>query len=414
MNTLLRTTTLFLGLLACTPFATKRVVSETPLGLEYGSIAAAVSGASAGDTVIINSYSMGRWAESITIDKKLVITKTASSTTAQVRGTWAVNTGDTVVFEDVDLDGSLTYTSTSATGLLLVSNSIISGAVATAGTPAAGSVVRVIGSNLKSTVNVGAAYTAELLSNSISGATTLYRGDVIGNSFGSRAPLVVETGATVDDTVQVIGNYLGSYTHWNSSSVSGVIANNDIPSGATYLDNHIHVNSLANGKGLRISHNQIVISTSGTSYYGVDLSSSNVLGSVLLDHNYFKGYTYGGYYYGYGWSRGGTSGNLRVLNNLYHNTQTPRTNANDIIDNIIVKTSTATLTDLGCTDPIYNDVDGTRADIGLEGGATPYSQYDRSGWIPAADRKPRVYEIKAPLKVLNGQSFSIKAKAFDR
>lgn len=414
MNTLLRTSTLFLGLLASTPFATKRVVSETPLGLEYGSIAAAVSGASAGDTVIINSYSMGRWAESITIDKKLVITKAASSTTAQVRGTWTVNTGDTVVFEDVDLDGTLTYTSTSATGLLLVSNSIVSGAVATAGTPAAGSVVRVIGSNLKSTVNVGVAYTAELLSDSIFGTTTIYRGDVIGNRFGVSAPLIIEKGATVDDTVQVIGNYLGSYTYWHSNSVSGVIANNSIPNGISLNSAHILVDVLGIGKGLRISHNQIIISTSRTSYYGVYLSSSNVLGNILLDHNYLKGYSSGVFIDGYGWTRSGTSGNLRVLNNLYHNTNPPSTNANDIIDNIIINTTTATLTDLGNADPLYNDVDGTRADIGLEGGATPYSQYDRSGWIPAADRKPRVYEIKAPLKVLNGQSFSIKAKAFDR
>lgn len=413
MNTLLRTSTLLLGLLASTPFATKRVVSETPLGLEYGTIAAAVSGASAGDTVIINSYSLGRWNENITIDKKLLITKAASSTTAQVRGTWTVNTGDTVVFEDVDLDGTLTYTSTSATGLLLVSNSIISGAVATAGTPVAGSVVRVIGSNLKSAVNVGVAYTAELFSNSILGATTIYRGDVIGNSLGSSASLTIVDGATMTDTVQVIGNYLGCYTYWNSSSVSGVVSNNKIPNGTKLSNAHILVNTLGSGKFLRISHNQIVISESSNYYDGVLLYSSSVLGNILLDHNYFIGYYNGSYYYGYGWERVGSSGYLSTLHNLHTRTNALG-NSNNDIGNIIDNNTTATLTDLGSVDPLYNDVDGTRADIGLEGGATPYSQYDRSGWIPAADRKPRVYEIKAPLKVLNGQSFSIKAKAFDR
>lgn len=416
MNTLLRTSTLLLGLLVSTPFATKRVVSETPLGLEYGSIAAAVNGASAGDTVVINSNSMGRWVESIAIDKKLYITKAAGIATVQVRGTWSVSTGDTVVFDDVDLEGSLTYTSTSATGLLLVSNCIISGTVAASGTPAFGSVFRAIGSNLKSTVIVGRAYTAELLSNIILGATTIYRGDVIGNNLGSSAYLTIADGATMADTVQVIGNYLGCYTQWNSSTVSGVISNNYVDYGTKSFENaSIEIAALGTNQRLRIAYNSFTITTSGSlGLYGISIGSSS-LGTLVMDHNIFKGYRTSSTNYGYHWERVSSVGNVSALYNLYQQTNGYTGNyANTDVGNISLNTVATTLTDLGNADPLYNDVDGTRSDIGLEGGATPYSQYDRSGWIAAASRKPRVYEILAPRKVLNGQSFTLKAKAFAR
>lgn len=403
---------LLLAGLAYSPFAAKLTVAESPSSTQYASITAALSDADAGDTILITSKSTGDWQESVTIDKRVMITKSADiDSTAQITGTWTVTASDTVVLNDLDIDGSLTYTSGSSTGVLLVSNCVVSGTVSTSGSN--GGLLRILGSSVQK-VSAGAYYTLEALSNKVSGAMSFCRGDVIGNTFAyTTATLTVPNSSGVtDDTVQIIGNYFNGHLKWSSAQVSALIANNYFDNDSQ-TDTSIYIAGGASGKLIRVSHNNIY------SYYKVStygICSDDPAGTVMIDHNYVHGYSSSDSYV-FAWKLVGTSAYLSVIYNTANSVYsvTGSTNADDYTGNKVSSSNTYTLTNAGSSDPVYNNVDGTQSTIGYEGGAHPYSLYHvNPGWVVESSRTPRVFEVSAPLKVTNGESFTLKARAFDR
>lgn len=340
-----------------------------------------------------------------------MITKSSNvETTAQIRGTWTISTADTVIFEDISLDGSLTYTSDASTGVLLVSNCIIGGTLTTVGTLAAGSKVRIIASNITGTVNIGSSYKAEILSSKLSSTTTITTGEVIGSYLYTE--LYIKTAATTNDTVQIIGNYIRNYISWSNANSSAIIANNNLTYGYYSASGKIRINTTGAGKSIKVSHNNISIGNSSSyddGHIGLKISNSSAA-SIVIDHNYFIGYSTSSLY---GTALSNSSiGYSTVLYNAFYKCAYTTSGADDVLGNISI-TLTSSIIDAGSEASIYNDVDATRADIGYNGGAYPYLQYSRDGWVTKNSRVPRVYSISAPKTVLNGQSFSIEAKAFD-
>ena len=293
-------------------------------------------------------------------------------------------------------------------GSLIVSNSQTGTITGTNG-GTAGSIMQVLSSNTGA-INASSEYVLDAVNVKIaSGSITFMQGDVVGCSLNS-GRISLSDGALQADTVHIIGNYVREVTDMiliGSNNVSTYISNNQI----------VQFNGDFNGRyyGIRyttsgsfahvISHNDINV---GQNDRGVITTGG--LGSFIISHNDLAGGAYSNSsYFSYGIALGATLYSSAFYNSIrgfnYTTTGT--------IDDNFGNTTSATFTDAGNPDPNYNDIDGTRADIGLEGGATPYSQYARSGYQTAASRKPVTFSIQAPRKVRAGQSFTIKAKAYD-
>lgn len=404
-------------------FATTRLVTE---GGTYTSVAAAVNDADAGDTILIDALPLDAyWPANLTITKGLHITRTNTLLHANIEGDLTINTTDTVVLQDLFIRGNISYQSNGASGLLLLSSDSIGGKIITQSVATSGSAVHLIGSDVADSVTIGSNYTAEILSSDLAKGTSIARGDVIGSKLLER--LIITAGATVDDTIQIIGDSLRLGISWNSTTTSARISNNYFPK-FPYSNNTstnpkftswISLSSSGAGKKIWVSHNEIFCTYSylGSVFglTGVYISSAS-LATLSIDQNKFVGLPTSAYvpYAGRAWENNGTA-NFSEYYNLYYqcdpNAWYVGTASSQSVGNIR-SNSNSQVSDLGSPSVLDQDVNGTRSDIGIEGGAYPYSQYYRTGWVEPNNRKPYVYEIQAPKQVISGQSFSIKAKAF--
>lgn len=67
----------------------------------------------------------------------------------------------------------------------------------------------------------------------------------------------------------------------------------------------------------------------------------------------------------------------------------------------------------GNPDPIYNNIDGSIASLGVAGGPTPYSNWSRAGRLSPSLTQARVYDLTLPSSVKTGEQIPVTIKAYD-
>ena len=447
MHTQIAAALLLASMAVATP-AARLVVDEGFTG-GFTTISGAIAAAVDGDTILVKQHSMGIWKENLILDKGLsifsyngidvgvfgTVTVTAatpvwidhialsgSMTVTQNSGSGGMLLTNTNVrsaltctatgraaklrIDDSKLDSMVTFWSSGVPGVLEVTNSIVNGNVTTADKGTPGSTAIFIGNNLGGTIIIDTQYQCEIYSNRISGQLKLRGG---GNIVGNEITAV---------------NSLAPYLEAGGTRLVRFIANSFAAAGIT---------STRSQSSLKVYNNKFNFNLCHTYFHNTPTT-----GTIEFGNNYSAASASSNYYF---ISNGGSFTpvcTLNVFNNvcMYGNssvvplyligTATVYFNYNfcyNITDyrNFGGGVSTGNLgsgipsgqtayPDMGNPHPAYNDVDGTRSDMGPEGGAYPFSAYyGTPGRVDVSLRKPFVGFIDAPRMVKPGQTITIKA-----
>lgn len=449
-------------------FATQRIVNEYGLSGAYTTIQAAVTAAVAGDTIKINPHSSGAWLGDLILNKKLFLTYEAASNVSffTVSGAWTVSATDTVTllgmkqlgtlsltgsgvvrlyqsqvngavtitgsgyksFQDDSLAATLAF-NTSAPGNLLELVNCQTKTISTQNAGGSGATLRILSSTITGNVTALSGYTLEMVDNIVTqGNVEYYKGDVIGNKI-MNGLIGLNAGSPTPATMQIIGNEVKFYGSMGGAiSVNTfnptIVANNDISlmdMNTTLTTSKVGV--LVNGDNLysyQILHNRISATAGfncGLGDYGIKVQT----GRFTIAHNDIIGYLTtmidATYFLNNSIHVVAASYASAIYNNIYNSPSITGTwdvnTGNTVVDNSDGLTPHPSNVNTGSPEPQYNDINGSRADIGIEGGATPFSQYPRTGYVIPANRRARTFEIQAPRVVQAGQSITIKARAFD-
>lgn len=363
--------------------------------------------------------------------------------------------GGALLISDLILTGTVSYTAKGENGLMQISNSSLSGALSTGTAVKGGNVVRVL-STTGNDVTTGVNYELELYNSKVS-QVSYADGDVIGNNV---VAIKIFSDGT-DKKSKIVGNSI-SGSNGTSNSITNGSSNKDIDILNNYFTaststrtvyttaNKQYVSTYSsatykvyyyNGATSVLEATRTVNTTRYSTYVSdttytsgakntIAIASGDYAGVARIEHNFFKNYCESGVYTTladggkvlfnhnsfdspstskfYGYMLKATGGFVTANYNFGDNasnysltgvTDQKGNNKNDLV-----------YVDKGNPDPFYNDIDGTRADVGYEGGAYPYSTFSRSGRIADATlRKPLVMWVDAPRKIRPGQTIEIKA-----
>lgn len=393
------------GMIAATMGAT-HIVSEN--GGNFTSITAGITAAAKGDTLLIDEK-VGGWTEDLKIEKGLTLMN-HSGAMFKVNGKMNITTSDTVHIDDMELTGYFLYLPESKDGLLQITNCKLASIDGGVGT------VRLLASNVSGMAQVrseGARF--EAYSNVFGGMVDMACGNFIGNKIDGIG-LYIQGGDT-SSVVKVIGNEFISYSYdliyFGSSKAGDVtIANNFFDykhsNGTASTFEGVYINSSILSGTVTIMNN--TFSSMGRYSRGCTVSSKGIGLKVNFFHNHLTNDSTGttSNYQGASMVVSESEPTVNVFDNIAEKlSNSPYVSGADISKNNL--NNNATVVDAADANPIYNDIDGTRGDIGCEGGAYPFSSYPRTGWITEADRKPLVMHIEAPRRIRKNQKIQIKA-----
>jgi hypothetical protein len=316
------------------------------------------------------------------------------------------------------------------------------------------SFIRLVNSNIGS-INAKGSTKFEGISSTF-GTLTFGKGRLIGNTINGVLTLSA-AGVTGADTVRIVGNKLNSAGNILNNTVYALVFNNNIVAGANSATtkqltingghslNHIDslVGNTLNGGvnygngGCYVSDVQNgTYSTLGCTYLG---SATKYVNGPGICSGMYGTWTTGNYFFdcGQGYNSGiniNAPKKIIVMNNYvskacYSNPVTISGTPNyaEVIWNgqssnctnpfysgtVTNAANNATgLTspnDKGNPHPIWNDVDGTRNDLGANGG--PDSQLN---YFPTANNNAQIFNVSVPRIINQGQTLNISVEGFDK
>lgn len=414
-------TILFAIIISIPAFSADRVVEEFGFPPAYSSIGAAVAAAEDGDRIIIKNRAGNiPWIENITIDKSLQFLSYSNDDFFVVQGNYTIS--------------FITDLEVTIVGMRNTSGSILQGSAASGNRAAKVSIidswfqdglislssnffdVQVIGNKIddgRIVISIG-----NIIGNEVSGTNTgnslvrisnstpTFLGDtclIVGNRFDYTASTSGDYTLSVRNDQQVVhikNNYI-RYSTWGidinngiSEPIANQIWNNTFRGESSFFTSTsygIRVFNTGNNSIWEIMNNAFVVGSLGVSNRrGVSISSPG--GDVNVYYNHFSsGYTNP-------IISGGTFVDLNEFNQTIELNVTDGSfnNAPDVIDG-------------GNPAPLFYDLDLSPNDPGCWGGS-----YTHQNFFPLHTGAARVYHVKYPFNVRQGNTMNVKAFSFDR
>lgn len=390
----------------------------------YGSITAAMTAATDGDRIVIVNKPGGQsWDESFTVTKALQFVSAQDGVNWIVRG-------------NITISPSTTAKTISFTGMENLQGNISTGTVAPAGARVR---LDVVGSVINGSLNINASnYFANFAGNTITnGNITITYGRVLGNVLNvttnnpgfSQIITLSSDAQSNNDSVQIGGNKIttpfnGSTALYgivlNSSSQFVQVFNNSIRTNYTgiYFTN-IKNSALAKNT---VINNSIYLSTNNFSnVYAIWFTGVNAPLALadVLNNAFQRGSSFTG---GFLLNSGSLNYSVLASYNLSGGSGVSTVTSNSSITPDATNTWSSALaidaegrpnapaTDAGHPGGFYTDLDRTRNDAGAYGGSYTIDNFFPNGTAGA----PRVYMVRMPRAIYQGNTIRVEADGYDK
>ena len=414
----------FLTLTINSVYAADLIVEEGAVAPNYASIQDAVDNAQPGDRIFIkNKDNNIHWFEAVTIDKPITLLPLENDSSFLVKYTYSIApdpahfnaTHNTITIIGMHNDAGSIVTNTNTTSEFIRIN-IIS-CLLTAGS-----------------IDLDdSKYYTHITGNKVYGSITGSIGVISGNMLSGYLS-IQDPGFGAGDTTYIIGNrivnlddpsaFVSSYIGWSNNSQYMYIANNYIRSNSNYA---ILLSAFRGSPGGHTVVNNTI--ETGSSSYTDGIYANSVLGAgdqLLIANNVFHdesdsdGYSetainiyttpdvYSLVIINYNTWQGYAQGFTNASTNTYQTGNVEGSTAFDA-DNITGECLSPECIDGGSPGEFHTDLDLTRNDCGTAGGSFNYNNF-----FPILTHASRVYFVKTPRAVVQGNSIDVEAEGYDK
>lgn len=375
-----------LGFFTSLTSAADLYVRDFGAGGAYSTVSAAITAASDGDRIIIRPKSGGiPYLENLVVNKSLSFVSETNFAKYLIQGNISITpaAGRVITFSNLNLTSGITVTAATTGGRATVNvfNCAIGGDINTQ----------------QSNVSLYAS------GNTITSSIYFTHGRITGNScFNIGLSTSATDSSPATDDIEIIANvvsYSANAIDFNQKNYNFKVLNNFLTNG------YINISAVKNGGSNEIRNN-VVNSTSGSTYYPIFISLStgntgfiSVLNNVL---NY--SYTSSSYKIYSASTLASVYAFYNMTSSSFVTTGVSSQSSNVSNASITVNTSTYTVTganvNAGYPEDDYADIDLTRNDIGNYGGSNSWANY----WPTSVGNKPQVNYLNTPRRIFVGTS----------